>query len=207
LIDSNTFEQLVLNNFITKGEFSNFFKKEMFSDDFSNYLIFHTLGDQQIKNEILDLDLELINQNNNYEQLVPLHLLTMFAYLLRKYQGSITKPKFNTKETNLNFQFMSAIETDYKTITLDSLAKQFNYSPQYISKSIKEASGLSFKQYLKQKRLSVAISLLRDSNKSIRDISETIGYSNVENFIRLMKNEFNQTPLQYRKSSLQLHNK
>lgn len=207
LIDSEIFENLTINNFITEGNFSNFFKKEMFSKDFSNYLIFHTLGDCQVKNYILDMNLELINKYENYSQAVSLYLLQLFTHLLRHYKSSITKPKFSTKESILKFQFITEIEKNYKTITLTAMASKFNYSPQYISKSIKEASGLSFKKYLIRKRLSIAISMLRDSNKSIKEISEFIGYSNVENFIRLMKEEFHQSPLQFRKNSLQLHSK
>jgi len=205
LIEADTFRKLTINNPIVKDDFSKFFEIEMFSKTFNNYLIFRTVGDSVVQNQILDIDLELINKAKNYAEMAPLHLMFLLTHLLRYYSDSVIKPKRPTKDNSLNFQLLNEIERNYKTITLDSLASDYNYSPQYVSKCIKEASGLSFKQYLKHKRLSVGVDLLRESNNSIREISESVGYSNVENFIRLIKNEFHQTPLQFRKESLKLH--
>ena len=93
---------------------------------------------------------------------------------------------------------MNYIQENYLTITLDDLSKQFFLSKPYLSKFIKDKSGMTFGENVKQIRLNKASTLLRNGNMKVEKVAEASGYQNVEHFNRLFKERFGMTPVQYR---------
>ena len=96
---------------------------------------------------------------------------------------------------------MNYIRENYKTVTLDSLAGEFYLSKPYLSKYIKEKSGHTFGENVKQIRLAKAGALLRNGNMKVERVAEAAGYQNVEHFNRLFKKKYGCTPVQYRASA------
>ncbi len=75
--------------------------------------------------------------------------------------------------------------------------KSFSF-PNRISKYIKEKSGLTFGDILKQVRMKKARAMLKSSSATVESIAESVGYQNVEHFNRIFKKMYNITPVQYR---------
>ena len=76
---------------------------------------------------------------------------------------------------------------------------QSNYlSKPYLSKYIKEKSGMTFGELVKNVRLKKAKTLLKTSSMTVESIALSVGYQNVEHFNRLFKKAFNMTPVQFR---------
>lgn len=90
------------------------------------------------------------------------------------------------------------IYTNYKDVTLDDLSEKFFLSKPYLSKYIKEKSGLTFGDILKQVRMKKARAMLKSSSATVESIAESVGYQNVEHFNRIFKKMYNITPVQYR---------
>lgn len=90
------------------------------------------------------------------------------------------------------------IYANYKDVTLDDLAEKFFLSKPYLSKYIKEKSGMTFGDILKKIRMKKARAMLKGSNATVESIAESVGYQNVEHFNRVFKKMFNLTPVQYR---------
>lgn len=84
-------------------------------------------------------------------------------------------------------------------ISLSKLAEQFHFSPSYLSKSIKKATGYSFVQFLTAIRVYYAGIALRNSNKKISEICMDVGLPNEQYFSQLFRNYFGVTPNAYRK--------
>ena len=82
--------------------------------------------------------------------------------------------------------------------TLDDLAEKFFLSKPYISKYIKEKSGVTFGELVKKIRMKKARALLKSSNMTVENIALSVGYQNVEHFNRLFKKAYNMTPIQFR---------
>ena len=101
------------------------------------------------------------------------------------------------KEERLN-NILNIIQENYRDVTLETLAEKTYLSKPYLSKYIKNKSGLSFGDNVRLIRLKKAKALLLGGNMKIEMISETVGYPNVEHFIRLFKREFGKTPAQFR---------
>lgn len=87
---------------------------------------------------------------------------------------------------------------NYKEVTLDDLSDKFFLSKPYLSKYIKEKSGMTFGDILKKVRMKKARAMLKSSNSTVESIAESVGYQNVEHFNRIFKKTYNMTPVQYR---------
>lgn len=95
---------------------------------------------------------------------------------------------------------LNYVQNHYQDVTLDDLADNFHLSTPYLSKYIKEKSGKTFQDTVKEARLKRAQILLKESTKNVEAIAEAVGYHNVEHFNRLFKKVFGKTPTQYRSS-------
>lgn len=95
-------------------------------------------------------------------------------------------------------EIMNYIQANYIDITLDDIAERFFLSKPYISKYIKEKSGMTFGELVKKIRMKKAKALLKSSNMTVENISLSVGYQNVEHFNRLFKKAYNMTPMQFR---------
>ena len=95
-------------------------------------------------------------------------------------------------------EIMNYIQANYIDITLEDLAEKFYLSKPYISKYIKEKSGITFGEMVKKISMKKAKSLLKGSNMTVENIALSVGYQNVEHFNRLFKKAYNMTPIQFR---------
>ena len=86
------------------------------------------------------------------------------------------------------------------TVTLDELADEFHLSKPYLSKYIKEKSGNTFGDIVKNVRMKKARALLKSGSMTVEAIAENVGYQNVEHFNRLFKKKYGMTPVQFRNS-------
>lgn len=90
------------------------------------------------------------------------------------------------------------VQANYIDVTLDDLAEKFYLSKPYLSKYIKDKSGVTFGELVKQARMKKARALLKSSNMTVENIALSVGYQNVEHFNRLFKKTYNLTPIQFR---------
>ena len=81
-------------------------------------------------------------------------------------------------------EILNYINTNYLTVTLDELEEQFHLSKPYLSKYIKEKSGKTFGELVKNVRMKKARTLLKGGNMTVESIAEKVGYQNVEHFTR-----------------------
>ncbi len=95
---------------------------------------------------------------------------------------------------------MNHIKKNYTgAISLLQLSKIACLSPFHLQRSFKAAYDQSPLQFVTQLRLKKACRLLRQTNLLVNDIVIKCGFENPSSFIRLFKNKFQHTPLDYRK--------
>ena len=64
---------------------------------------------------------------------------------------------------------------------------------------LEQLNGKGFEDKVQEIRLEVACDLLQHSNKTITEISESVGYSTPSNFTAFFTNAMGMTPSEYRK--------
>ncbi|MBD3921753.1 response regulator [Paenibacillus sp. PR3] len=90
-------------------------------------------------------------------------------------------------------------ESFTQDILLSDIARQFKISLGYVSSLIKRETGSTYTDYIAEKRLNLARSLLADSSLSVQEIVQRIGYKDYFHFNKLFKKHYGITPSKYRK--------
>ncbi|MCY9669063.1 AraC family transcriptional regulator [Paenibacillus alginolyticus] len=106
------------------------------------------------------------------------------------------KKKFVTSPVELVVRY---VEEHYaESITLNMMAEIVYLSPSYLSSLFKSKQGQSFIDFLTEKRIEKAKTMLRYSDEKIQVISDSTGFTNIRHFNRVFKTLTNRTPTEYR---------
>jgi len=84
-------------------------------------------------------------------------------------------------------------------ISLKKLADAVGMSPYYLSHLFRKEMGASFLEYLTSVRISIAKSLLKQTNMSIMDICLEVGYQDPSHFAKVFRKKEGIHPNEYRK--------
>lgn len=96
-------------------------------------------------------------------------------------------------------KLVSYMELHYpEHISLDNLAEIAECNSQYLCRFFKDITGMPPMKYLIQYRIEQACEMLRDTTKSVLEISLDCGFENVSYFIRKFKELKGSTPQKYR---------
>ena len=85
-----------------------------------------------------------------------------------------------------------------QAVSMAEMADLCHLSPSYFSRLFHREMGEGFTVYVNRQKVELAKVQLRDSNKSISQISAELGYLNISHFINLFKRFEGITPLMYR---------
>lgn len=86
-----------------------------------------------------------------------------------------------------------------KRITIDSLSDQFDIPTSTLKRCFKGVYGTTIHHYLKECRINAAKHLLQESDQSILEIANAVGYENGSKFTSAFKEATGVTPSDYRK--------
>ena len=117
-------------------------------------------------------------------------------FLLEKYY-EFDKAKFNPLIENIKNHIG---ENLMYPLCISELAKIFNYNEKYMGRLFKKETGLSIREYINLKKIKTAKRLLRETKKTVTEISLLVGFNNVTYFNRVFKREEGLSPCEYRNS-------
>ena len=86
-----------------------------------------------------------------------------------------------------------------EAVTLDALSRRLGYSSYHFSHRFRELSGVSFRGYVRERRLALALRQLQSTEKSILEIALEFGFSSHEAFSRAFRKAYGVTPSSYRR--------
>ncbi len=151
------------------------------------------------------IDDEINNETDKHNNIIMASAIELFLnYCTRFYDRQfITRKKANKDiltrfEELLDGYFASDKPQSYGTPTVAWCADQLHLSPNYFGDLIKKETGKSAQEYVQQKIMDVAKSLLSDSEKTISEIAYALGYQYPQYFSRAFKKAVGYTPNEYR---------
>lgn len=84
-------------------------------------------------------------------------------------------------------------------ISLGTVAESVGISPYYLSHLFRKEMGVSFSEYLKSVRISIAKNLLRETHRSVLEVCLEVGYQDPSHFAKIFKKKEGVRPTQFRK--------
>ena len=101
------------------------------------------------------------------------------------------------------FLAIKYIEASYyiNHLNLDRVSEKLNLSPSYLSKLLKQETGLSFIDYLTNVRIKRSIDIMSDPTMKIYQVAELVGYNNQHYFCKAFKKVMGFSPTEYRGGS------
>lgn len=108
-------------------------------------------------------------------------------------------PRRDDSPTEIVENIMEYLRHNYaESINFVQISEQYNFSSAYLSKIFKEHSGTTPGKYLFDYRMKIAKKLLRDTDLSVKDIAEQVGFPDPFHFSKSFKALTGVSPTQYR---------
>lgn len=122
-------------------------------------------------------------------------------YLVKDYRLTEVDDSFLRKNRNLNklSAITSYIKENYrKDLSLEEVARIFDYSPNYLSRMFRKYAGITFKSYVQNIRLRYAVKDLENGRYSVTDAAMRNGFSGSKALARAFQKQFGMLPSEYR---------
>ncbi len=113
--------------------------------------------------------------------------------------GCLKENAINGKTERLHKKIEQYISQHMQDATLSGLADELGYSAVYTGGLVKRLIGMPFSKALQSQRCRKAAQMLLDTDLSIREIIDEIGYENESFFRKMFKEKYGKNPLEFRK--------
>lgn len=158
---------------------------------------------EELRSYLSILLCEIAQRGEDYEDVIEDTLVDILYHLINNFHYLIYDEE-SLKENEEQFErydrIIKYIYSNYNNkISLQDIARREYLSSHYLSYSMKNTVGYSFNDFLNLTRVEEAIKLLLDTDKTISEISEDLGFSHTRYFNKHFKKHYKCTPMQYRK--------
>ncbi len=197
--------QIHLYKNISRGEFCVIvFKPELipemrtrFESEFPTKQIFSFLEDAEI-NSLLN------NLKSKFDQddRIAFTLLTGYInLLLYAVYPKLSVAEISREDSNLLYGIIEYCFLNFrKPLSVGDIARHLLTNTNRVSRVFNSSMNMGIPQYVEFLRLSAACDLLKNSSKSVLDISEEVGFGSIRSFNRAFTKTFNSTPKEFRAS-------
>lgn len=157
-------------------------------------------GITQTRNIFEKMTRELVEKESGY--------LHIFHGLVERLFGVLQNKEFyqvlhitldSSVEEQLFEQIKRLIEQNPEKYSRQELAKELNYSGDYLNKIVKKFTGLTITHYCQKVLLKKAKALLQENGMSVSAVMAEVGFKNSSHFYELFKKEFGVLPGECRK--------
>lgn len=187
---------------------SSFFFCNSTSEDDERYEKLRELLNQLLKRKMF-CEKEAEEEQHEYEYLsvfykVLGYLTSNFIKKAKTDAGMSMQQKSQMRTLQINEYIMNNYN---QPISLKSLADTLYLSEGYLSRYFKKIYNMSFSAYLRQVRLSHAMSELMYTDKAILQIALDNGFSSISFFNKVFKEEYGKSPSHIRNSAKEMEKK
>jgi len=153
------------------------------------------LCQSEIKQVLNTLIREFNQGRYAYEVAIKLKIMELLLCILR-YETP-NKPLANNQIARQIYSVMRYVQEKYAgDIDEKALAKSYGISYSYFSRSFKQVTGMTFKNYLNRTRIGKAEQLLALEHCSVSEAATACGYNSISYFINVYRSIMGKTPYQ-----------
>ncbi len=200
IMKKETFSTSFMGRIDQTGIVSNFLANAVSENQrHDHYILFHSQNNENLHYIINNMMCEFFDEQDYSLQMVQFYLPVMFTELMRVFQLDMNfEHKRVAGKANI-IELLHYIEEHHNNCSLTTLAKKFNFNPNYLGNMLKERTGMTFLELVQMQKMIRASILLKNTTKSIDDIAFEIGYESCSFFHKKFKKHFGCTPNQFRK--------
>ena len=166
---------------------------EQFLDTFADIAKEMKIDETQIAEFISRQKAVLDNQTK--EDLLLQQYLDNFNHFIQK----LLLEKKNQSQLPMRMAKAYIQENFARQISLEDVGNAIHMSPAYLSTMFKKEIGINFSDYLINCRIDAAKTLLKESQKSMAEIAEAVGYNDARYFSKIFNKVVGLKPTAYRK--------
>ena len=135
-------------------------------------------------------------------QMLQAWLLALLFDCKRLYDDQQQTIKQSPAKNILTFRFQQFINQHYLTHkTVEAYAELLNISPDYLSQSVKAATGKTAHSLIQERILLEAKKLLTYSDLNVAEIADYLGYTEPTHFGRFFRRSFGVSPMAWRQQN------
>ncbi|MEL6836844.1 MAG: helix-turn-helix transcriptional regulator [Bacteroidota bacterium] len=137
-------------------------------------------------------------------------MMILLLKIKEKFWADYNPLEEGSRDSQIVRSFKQLIEAEFKRILRNDhrevnrqvqyFAKQLNLHPNYLNSVIKSKTGRTVNDWISERTLSVAKSLLLDTSASAKEIAYQLGFSEPTHFSRFFKKHTQQSPSAFRKA-------
>ena len=200
LVQISLGQKYLTNNFFNRLSSSSMVSN-FFIDAFNesrkknNFFLFHSEEDERLRLFVEEFMCEWYDPS-----LASLDILnSLFSLIVSELVNVMDKTFEHARNRGgYTLPLLRYIEHNYRTCTLNDAAEEFGLNPNYLSSLLKTQLGMTFNELVVQEKLSAAEKLLINSDMSVSDIINYVGYQNMSYFYRKFKERYHCLPGEYR---------
>ena len=127
-------------------------------------------------------------------------IVQFFVWILRTCTGWQGEEGESCSKEERIVEILQYVQDHYRSVTMDELARRFNYTPTHLCRLFKRYTNSSFNRIVIDIKMYHACRLLRSTALPVQNIAYAVGYESVEYFHRIFKQVMKMTPLEYKKN-------
>lgn len=180
----------------------NFLKKSLLKQkNTKQYLHFKPkdINGKKIEETLMSLVQEL-QYNDESSRYISKGLVMRILHLLStEYTFSLSLEQKKTMNSFVVDEIKEYINSNYAQIKIKDLVDKFHFNEDYFNRILKEKEGVTYSEYVQNVRLKEAVKLLANTDISIQEISNRVGYNNKGYFYKLFSSKYGVTPAMYKR--------
>jgi AraC-like DNA-binding protein len=169
---------------------------------FSQYYVLPEYGNLADNGRAIQIFRQLLDiaRGNHYSGQLPNYALSLLAMEISNEFIEQNFSSFTDKEINPNMEkVIEWIRVNYNLhVTLEKMARTFNYSHTYLTVAFHKYSGISLMKYITKVRIENAKKSLLQTSEGINEIAWKTGFSDEKVFMKRFKQLEGMTPTKYR---------
>ncbi|MHB1455032.1 MAG: AraC family transcriptional regulator [Saccharofermentanales bacterium] len=158
-----------------------------------------------LKTLFLNINDEYASEETGYLELIRAYMIELIIFILRKAQGvagpGTGRGSGKDAASVIKSKVISYIESHFTDdVTIGDLAVLAFLSPAQLCRIFKQTTGVTVKEFMQKTRVEVACRMLCETDRSISEISMSVGYRDCKYFTRLFTKIEGMTPSLFRKT-------
>ncbi len=172
---------------------NNYLIGNFYTSLFTDYLFIHCSS--TTNTEIFNIYNKMLNEYKNkkigYKEIIRGYLIELLILIFRAQE--------KISNNNDLYPIIEYIYNSYKTrITLEELAKMCGMSVSSFHRKFKKLTNCNLIDFVQRLRVEEACNLLSNTNKTVVQIANEVGYSDIKYFYKVFKKITGNTPKHYK---------